>query len=386
MKIGVVREIAPGEARVALTPGLVAELCQDHHEIVIEHDAGRAATFTDDSYRAAGATVLDQTTEIYARADALLKVRPPEWIAADGGFEMNMMRAETVWISLLAPFTHGEQIAQLARQGITAYAMEFVPRIARAQSMDALTAMASLAGYKAVLLAAERLGKVIPLMMTAAGTLAPANVLILGAGVAGLQAIATAKRLGARVTAFDPRASVREQIQSVGATFIAMDVPTDVETATGYAGEQTAAFLQRERDTLVPHLERANIVITTAQIFGKRAPLLITAAMVERMRAGSVLVDLAAEQGGNCELTIPDQVIAHNGVQILGPTNLPGLLPVDASQLYGRTIVNLFCHLYPVKGEQPDSDDPIARATRVTHGGAIVHPDLILHQPEGASI
>jgi NAD(P) transhydrogenase subunit alpha len=255
--------------------------------------------------------------------------------------------------------------------------MDFVPRLTRAQSMDALSSMSTIAGYKAVLLATEHLGKMFPLMMTAAGTITPATVLVLGAGVAGLQAIATAKRLGARVEAFDARPAVREQIQSLGATFIEMELPQDAETAGGYAKEQSAEFLQREQEVIGAQFPRVDVVISTAQVFGKRAPLLITTEMVTSLRPGSVIVDLAAEQGGNCELTRTGQTTEYAGVTIIGATNVPAMLPVDASLLYAHNVVNLFRYLYPASGPQPDSADELARGACVTRGGEIVHELLL---------
>jgi NAD(P) transhydrogenase subunit alpha len=242
--------------------------------------------------------------------------------------------------------------------------------------MDALSSMSTVAGYKAVLLATEHLGKMFPLLMTAAGTITPATVLVLGAGVAGLQAIATAKRLGARVEAFDARPAVREQIQSLGATFIEMELPPDAETAGGYAREQSTEFLRREQEVIRARFPRVDVVISTAQVFGKRAPLLITSEMVKALRPGSVIVDLSAEQGGNCELTQVGQTIDYEGVTIVGTTNVPALLPVDASQLYARNIVNLFRYLYPTTEAQPDSSDELVKGACVTRNGAIVHPLL----------
>ena len=288
-----------------------------------------------------------------------------------------MVREGCAYIGLLSPFAHLEVLEMLARRKITAFAMEFIPRLTRAQSMDALSSMSTIAGYKAVLLATEHLGKMFPLLMTAAGTVTPATVLVLGAGVAGLQAIATARRLGARVEAFDARPAVREQIQSLGATFIEMELPQDAETAGGYAREQSAAFLQREQEVIRDCFPRVDVVISTAQIFGKRAPLLITTGMVRSLRPGSVIVDLAAEQGGNCELTRAGQTIEYEGVTIIGATNVPAMLPVDASLLYARNVVNLFRYLYPAAGTQPDATDELVRGACVTRDGGIVHELLL---------
>ena len=296
-----------------------------------------------------------------------------------------MLPSGSIYLGLLAPLTHPEVIQILARRRITSYALEYLPRIARAQSMDALTSMATVAGYKAMVLAADRLDKMMPLLMTAAGTVAPATVLVLGAGVAGLQAIATAKRLGARVEAFDPRPAVREQVESLGARFLEMELPADSETESGYAREQSEAFLRRERDIIADHLSSADIVVCTALVFGKRAPLLITAEMVRQMRSGSVLVDLAADQGGNCELTQPDQEIERNGVRIVGAANLPALVPADASRLYAGNVVNLFRYLYPKVQPGPSADDEIVRSACITRAGEIVNDTIRATIPRPAT-
>jgi NAD(P) transhydrogenase subunit alpha len=251
--------------------------------------------------------------------------------------------------------------------------MELIPRITRAQSMDALSSMATVAGYKAVLLAADHIHKMFPLLMTAAGTISPATVLILGAGVAGLQAIATAKRLGAKVEAFDPRPAVKEQVKSLGATFVEMELPSDAETAGGYAKELSPEFIQKEMEAIGGRLPKVDVVISTAQVFGKKAPLLITADMVKILRPGSIIVDLAAEQGGNCELTEAGKTVLHNGVKIIGAVNLPATMPFDSSQLYSRNVQNLFRHLYPKPDSQPDQNDEITRGCCVTNAGEIVN-------------
>jgi NAD(P) transhydrogenase subunit alpha len=251
--------------------------------------------------------------------------------------------------------------------------MEFIPRITRAQSMDALSSQATVAGYKAVLVAAERIGKMFPMLMTAAGTVAPATVLILGAGVAGLQAIATAKRLGARVEAFDPRPAVREQVKSLGALFVEMELPKDAETVGGYARELSPEFIQKEMEAIGARLPKVDVVISTAQVFGKKAPLLVTAAMVGLMRPGAVLIDLAAEQGGNCELSRAGETVMHHGVAIVGAVNLPASVPADASALYARNCFNLFHHLYPKPDAQPDPADEIVKGACLTRGGEVVN-------------
>ena len=373
MKIGIPKEVLVGETRVALIPTMVPLLKKDQHEILVEAGAGAGARFSDARYLQAGASVVENASALYEQADILFKVQPPQMHPVTHLPEAEMLREGSTFIGFLSPLTNLAVMKSFARRKITAFAMEFIQRLTRAQSMDALSAMSTVAGYKAVLLATEHLGKMFPLLMTAAGTITPATVLVLGAGVAGLQAIATAKRLGARVEAFDPRPAVREQIHSLGATFIEMDLPQDVETAGGYAKEQSAEFLQREHEVICARFPSVEVVISTAQVFGKRAPVLITAEMLTSLRPGAVIVDLAAEQGGNCELTQAGQTIEHEGVTIIGATNVPALLPIDASQLYARTVVNLFRYLYPSTGPQPDSTDELVKGACVTRNGVVVH-------------
>jgi len=373
MIIGIPKEVQAGETRVALIPSLVPLLTKEQHAVLLEAGAGVEAGFSDGQYLQAGASLVENVSALYEQADMIFKVQPPQRHPVTQQPEAEMLREESAYIGFLAPLSHLEVMETFARRRITAFAMEFIPRLTRAQSMDALSAMSTVVGYKAVLLATEHLGKMFPLLMTAAGTITPATVLVLGAGVAGLQAIATAKRLGARVEAFDARPAVREQIHSLGATFIEMDLPEDAETAGGYAREQSAAFLKREQEVIGARFPRVDVVISTAQVFGKRAPLLITAEMVRSLRPGSVIVDLAAEQGGNCELTWPGQTIACEGVTIIGATNVPALLPIDASQLYARTVLNLFRSLYPATGPQPEGTDELVKGACVTRNGEVVH-------------
>ena len=320
--------------------------------------------------------MLPDGATLYQQVDVIFKVQPPGLMVAGGQSEAELLREGTIYLGLLAPLAHPDVVALLAQRQITSYALDYVPRLSRAQSMDVLSSMATVAGYQAVIVAAERLGKMFPLLMTAGGTVSPAGVLVLGAGVAGLQAIATARRLGAKVAAFDPRKVVREQIQSLGAAFVEMEVTEDLETAGGYAAEASSRFLEQEREAIRGQLPQTDVVICTAQVFGKQAPLLLTEAMVQEMRPGSVIVDLAAEQGGNCALTRPDEVVRSYGVTIIGAGNLPAAVPVDASQLYAHNIVNLFRYLYPAGGTPLDAQDEIALATCLTRGGKIVHAEL----------
>ncbi len=372
MKIGIPKEIHPGETRVALIPELATLLRREHHEILVESGAGLASFLDDASYEQAGALIVSDAAALYAQADIIFKVQPPETHPLIQKHEAELPREGSAYIGMLSPVTQAESVMILARRRVTAYALEMVPRITRAQDMDALSSMATVAGYKSVVLAAERAGKMFPLLMTAAGTIMPAVVLVLGAGVAGLQAIATAKRLGARVEAFDPRPAVREQVASLGAVFLDMEVPQDIETAGGYAKEQSEEFLTREQNAIATRLPQSDVVICTAQVFGKRSPVLITAEMVRHMRPGSVIVDLAAEQGGNCALTRAGQTIDCAGVSVIGAINLPASAPLDASKLYARNVTNLFRYLYPPSGNPPDPGDEIVRGACVTRDGAIL--------------
>lgn len=373
MKIGIPKEIQAGETRVALVPSLIPLLLRDRHEVLVEAGAGTGAHFPDEQYVQSGASLVESAPALYEQVDMIFKVQPPQAYPTTHLSEAEMVREGSSYIGFLAPFAHRDVIETFARREITAFAMEFIPRLTRAQSMDALSSMSTIAGYKAVLLATEYLGKMFPLLMTAAGTITPATVLVLGAGVAGLQAIATAKRLGARVEAFDARPAVREQIQSLGATFVEMELSQDAETAGGYAKEQSADFLQREQDVIGARFPRVDVVISTAQVFGKRAPLLITAGMVKSLRPGSVIVDMAAEQGGNCELTRAGEIVRYEGVTIVGATNVPAMLPTDASLLYARNVVNLFRYLYPATAAPPDSTDELVKGACVTRDGEIVN-------------
>jgi NAD(P) transhydrogenase subunit alpha len=367
MKIGIPKETAPGETRVAFVPALAGTLLRDQHEILVETGAGLGAGISDAQYAAAGAQILGSAQVLFAAADLILKVQPPS--AAEAG----LIREGAVYVGFLAPFANAPVLRTFVRRRITGYAMEFIPRITRAQGMDALSSQATVAGYKAVLIAAERLGKMFPMLMTAAGTVTPATVLVLGAGVAGLQAIATAKRLGARVEAFDPRPAVREQVKSLGALFVEMELPKDAETAGGYAKELSPEFIKKEMEAIGARLPKVDVVISTAQVFGKKAPLLVTREMAGLLRPGTVFVDLAAEQGGNCELTRAGETVVHNGVSIIGAVNLPATVPADASALYARNCYNLIRHLYPKPGAQPDPADEIVRGACLTRDGEVVN-------------
>jgi NAD(P) transhydrogenase subunit alpha len=356
MRVAVPRETAPGERRVALVPESVQRLIGDGFTVAVEKGAGGGAGFPDDAYGEVGAEVTDAP---YRDSALVARVAPPS------AAEAEQLGSGTVLVGFLAPLTDAEGVERLRTRGVLAFAMESVPRITRAQSMDALSSQATVAGYKAVLLAADRSPKMFPLLMTAAGTVAPARALILGAGVAGLQAIATARRLGAVVSAFDVRSAVKEQVESLGATFLDLGVRAE-ETAGGYATELTPEQQLEQQRALEQRIPDFDIVITTALIPGRPAPRLIPADAVRRMRPGSVIVDLAAETGGNCELTRPGEETDEDGVHIVGLLNLPSLLAADASRLYSRNVLALLQHLAPGGELALDFSDEITAGACVT--------------------
>jgi NAD(P) transhydrogenase subunit alpha len=366
VRIGVPVETAPGERRVALVPAAVGKLVGNGREAVVQTGAGVHAYFSDAAYSEAGAVVEPDRPALLRSADVVLSVQ------ALGLSDVAQLRSGAATISFLQPASQGDLVAALAAQGVTAFSLELLPRISRAQSMDALSSQASLAGYKAVLMAANRLAKFFPMLMTAAGTIPPARVLVLGAGVAGLQAIATARRLGAVVEAYDVRPAVREEVRSLGATFL--ELPLEATAGEGgYASQQSEEFLTRQRALLTERLAAADVVVTTAAVPGRRAPLLVTAAMVRGMRPGSVLVDLAAETGGNCELTQPGRVIEVGDVWLDGTLNVPSTVAQHASQLYARNVSSLLEHLAPDGELKVDLEDEITRGSCVTHGGRVIN-------------
>jgi NAD(P) transhydrogenase subunit alpha len=372
MRIGVPRESFPGENRVALIPAAAAALKKGGLEVVVERGAGTAAGFTDPAFEQSGAALASRA-DVFSAADILLQVRaiPAETAA---------LRRGQVVIGFADPLGSPDAIRQIAATGVTAFSMELMPRITRAQSMDALSSMGTIAGYKGVLMAADHLPRIFPMLMTAAGTITAARVFIVGAGVAGLQAIATARRLGARVEAYDVRPAVKEQVQSMGARFVEMALETkDAEDKGGYAKAQDESFYRRQREMMLKVVANSDVVVTTALIPGKKAPILITTEMVEAMPPGSVVVDLAAERGGNCDLTRPDEVVVHKGVTILGPSNPPALVPNHASQMYSKNITTFLAHLLGKDGAKKpalelDLNDEITRETLLTRDGDVVHP------------
>jgi H+-translocating NAD(P) transhydrogenase subunit alpha len=352
MKVGVPKETAEGERRVALVPDLVSKL--DGIEVVVEQGAGAAASFTDEAFTEAGAAIGDPWA-----ADLVAKVRKPS------DDEVGNLRDGQVLIGFLQPLSDQEGIERLSSRGVTAFAMESIPRITRAQSMDALSSQATVSGYKAVILAADRLPKFLPMLVTAAGTVVPAKVLVIGAGVAGLQAIATARRLGAVVSGFDVRPVVKEQVESLGAKFLDLSVVGE-ETEGGYARELSEEEQRRQQEELEARIGDFDVVVTTALIPGRPAPKLIPQSAIESMRPGSVIIDLAAEAGGNADLTRPDEEVTHNGVTIIGPTNLPSSMPYHASQLYARNVTALVNHLAPEGELALDFEDEITAGACVT--------------------
>jgi H+-translocating NAD(P) transhydrogenase subunit alpha len=371
MTVGVPRETWPGETRVALIPASVAALRKAGLEVIVEENAGAAAGFTDAAFREAGAQIGSRAS-VFSAADIVLQVRA---VPA----ELSMMRAGQTVIGFADPLGSPEAVDAIARTGATAFSMELMPRITRAQSMDALSSMATIAGYKGVLLAANHLPRMFPMLMTAAGTVTAAKVFIVGAGVAGLQAIATARRLGAKVEAYDVRPAVREQVQSLGAKFVEMPLETaDAEDKGGYAKAQDESFYRRQREMMLRVVAASDVVITTALIPGKKAPILVTREMVEGMAPGSAIVDLAAERGGNCALTRADEVVVHQGVTIVGPSNPAALVPNHASQMYAKNVITFLNHLLGKDGAKKpalelDPSDEITRETLLTRGGQVVH-------------
>jgi len=380
--IGVPVETTVGERRVALTPDAVKTLTGSGMEVHVEAGAGVEAGFDDAAYTAAGARIEADAAAIFA-ADCVVKVQPPG-ARPGGGHEVDALRKGALLVGFLRPLDEPELAARLASQGVTAFSMELMPRITRAQSMDALSSMSTIAGYRAVILAAGALPKIFPMMVTAAGTIQPARAFVIGAGVAGLQAIATARRLGAVVEGYDTRPAVREQVESLGARFVELDLETgDAEDAGGYAKAQSEAFYQRQREELGKRLAGSDVVITTALVPGQRAPLLIDEAAVQGMRPGSVIVDLAAEKGGNCACTDPERTIRAHGVYIIPGANLPSDIPANASQMYAKNLTTFLKHLAPEGEIVLDLEDEITRGAMLAHEGRITN-ERVATMAEGA--
>ena len=383
MKIGVVKEIEVGERRVALIPDTVSRLVKQGFEVWVEAGAGEAAFFSDAAYSSAGAHLTADVFQLYREVDVLLKVKPPQH-REDGQHEANLLREGSILIGFLDPLGNPALVQQLAEHNITAFSMELIPRISRAQSMDALSSQAGVAGYQAVLLAAAASPKFFPMLTTAAGTIPPAKAFIIGAGVAGLQAIATARRLGAVVEAFDIRPAVKEEVQSLGAKFVEVKLDEETVSAGGYAREVSEVSRQKTQETIAEHVKLADVVITTAQVPGRKAPILVTEEMIAQMKPGSVIVDLAAEQGGNCAGTEAGKDIIRNGVTQIGPINLPSAMPIHASQMYAKNLLTLVQHLSKDGELNLNFEDEITRSACVCHAREIRNARVqeLVNQPQ----
>lgn len=385
--VGVPRETRPDERRVAMTPAIVPSLLKAGLDVLVEARAGSSAGFADAEYEARGAQVIATRPDLFRRSDLVAQVRTAAANEHAGTADLLLMHPEQTLVGLTNALDAPSAIASVAVRRVSLFGLDLMPRITRAQSMDVLSSQATVAGYKAVLLAAERLPKLFPMMTTAAGTLTPARVLVIGAGVAGLQAIATARRLGAVVEAYDVRQAAAEDVESLGARFVELPLqPGDAEDASGYAKALGDAFYRRQQELLAQVAARADVVVCTALLVGRRAPVLLTEAAVASMVHGSVIVDLAAERGGNCARTRPDEEIrTDNGVLVLGPTNLPATVPAHASQMFARNVAAFVLHLVREGRVMVDPEDPVTSQTLVCRGGSVVHPKVLaaLEQTEG---
>ncbi len=390
MKVGVVKETFPGERRVALVPDIVGPLAKRGFEVLLEAGAGVLSGYADAAYEAKGAKVLGSRKEVFDGADIIAQVRLCGANPDCCGWDLDLLHEGQILVGAADPLSRPDLVADLAKKDVSAFGLELIPRTTRAQSMDILSSMALVAGYRAVLWAAERLPKFFPMFMTAAGTVAPAKVFIIGAGVAGLQAIATAKRLGAIVSAYDIRTAVKEEVESLGGKFVEMELESG-DGEGGYARAMDEEFYRRQRELMTKVIAASDVVITTAAVPGKKAPILVTEEMVKGMAPGSVIVDLAAERGGNCELTKPDEEVVAHGVTILGPTNVPATLPFHASQMYSKNMFNFLVNMLSKDRERKDEfdleqEDDIIAGTWMTKGGHVVHADIknALGTAEGA--
>lgn len=372
--IGVPAEVHPGCRCVAMVPEVAEKLTRNGHKVLVQQGAGAKAFYPDEQYQKVGVELVAGAADVYGQADVIIKLRPPVIPENSKQHELDLMKPEATIISFLAPTLNREIVQKLMTRRLTGFAMELIPRISRAQSLDALSSLSTVMGYRAVLIAANLLGKFFPLLMTAAGTVQPANVLVIGAGVAGLQAIAVANRLGARVEAFDTRPAVKEQVESLGARFVEMELPEDAETKYGYAKQVTEDFIRKEMEAISGRLPKTDVVISTALVYGRKAPLLITKEMVQLMRPGSVIVDLAAEQGGNCQLTEAGKTVEKFGVRIYGAVDLPSQLPVHTSWMYSRNVLNAFNNLFSGEDDRIDLTDEINANALVTYKGELISP------------
>lgn len=376
MKVGIPREIVPEECRVAAVPETVAKMVKTGKEVIVESHAGLLAYIEDKEYEKAGATIEANRESLFNQADIILKVQRPIFDQKIKRHEIDLMKEKTTLIGFFIPLLYPDIIGKLNETKVTAFSLDLLPRIARAQSMDVLSSMSNIAGYKSVILAANYLGKLLPMMTTAAGTIHPAKIVVIGAGVAGLQAIATAKRLGGVIVALDTRPVVAEQVKSLGAEFVSLNVPHEQsQDTTGYAKELPPEFYKKEQEIIQEQLKNTDVIITSALIPGRRAPLLITEEMVKAMKAGSVIIDLAVEQQGNCALSEPGKVVVKHNVTIVGLLNIPSSMPIHASQLYANNMWSFLNYIVPEgKPQQLDLTDEIIKGCLITYQGEIVHP------------
>ncbi len=382
MIVGVPKETFPGERRVALVPSVAPTLIKSGIQVTVEAGAGAESTFRDEAYQEKGARLAESRGALFREADVIVQVRGLGVNRRAGRMDLELLRRGQLLIGLQEPFLATKEVGELASTGVTLFALDLMPRITRAQPMDVLTSMATVAGYKAVLLAAAALPRMFPLLMTAAGTITPAKVLIVGAGVAGLQAVATARRLGAMVRVYDMRPEVKEQAESLGARFVALGAESGETTQGGYARPMDEAFHRRQQEILAGEVRDSDVVIAAANVPGARAPVLITAEAVRAMRPGSVIVDLAAERGGNCQLTLAGETVVVNGVSVMGPVDLASTIPHDASQMYSKNITSFLLHLAPKGQLKLNQEDEIIKGTLVACGGQIVHPRLQARQAQ----
>lgn len=374
MIIAVPKEILAGENRVATVPDVVPKLIKAGFEIHIEKNAGINAGFTDEKYKAAGAKIVDDLQELYSSADIVFKVQRPIEHPGHNKHELDLMKAGTLLVTFLYPLNYPDIAKKCAERGINVISMDMIPRTTLAQKMDALSSQANIAGYKSVVMCADTLGKIFPLMMTAAGTISPAKVVIMGAGVAGLQALGTAKRLGAVVEVSDIRPAVKEEVQSLGGRFIEVEADENMQDAGGYAKEASEEFLKKQKELIFKHITEADIVITTALVPGRKAPVLVTEEMVKNMRPGSVILDMAVEFGGNCEVSEKGKMVKKYGVNIIGEPNLPSLVPTHSSEMYSKNLLSLITHIGKEGKVTLNLEDEIVKGSLITHNKEVINP------------
>ncbi len=374
MIIAVPREILAGENRVATVPDVVPKLIKAGFEVHVEKNAGINAGFTDEKYKAAGAKIIDSLQELYSSADIVLKVQRPLEHPEQNKHEIDLMKAGTILVTFLYPLNYPDVAKKCAEKGINVISMDMIPRTTLAQKMDALSSQANIAGYKSVVMCADTLGKIFPLMMTAAGTISPAKVVIMGAGLAGLQALGTAKRLGAVVEVSDIRPAVKEEVQSLGGRFIEVEAGENMQDAGGYAKEVSEEFLKKQKELIFKHITEADIVITTALVPGKKAPVLVTEEMVKNMRPGSVILDMAVEFGGNCEVSEKGKTVKKYGVNIIGEPNLPSLVPTHSSEMYSRNLLGLITHIGKEGKVTLNLEDEIVKGSLITYNKEVINP------------